>query len=309
MTATVAVIIPTYNRAAVLARAIESALAQKVDGCEIIVVDDGSTDTTDAAVARYAGTPIRLIHQANRGPAAARNAGVRETDAAWIAFLDSDDEWLDGKLAAQLEQATAAGADWAVCGHETITSDGRRVERPAPLPRTAVDLQRQLLANEAIATDTVLVRRALFERCGGFDEALPTAEDVDLYLRLAATAPLVADPAIRCRVHIRPDGTVAHHGRIARAACRREVFARCKGHLVDRRLRRDRRAALAREALDLARLHLADGARAAAARWLVRSLPGGLDVDRLKVAGECLLGTERYDRQSARVKGVARLWR
>ncbi len=311
MTATVAVIIPTYNRAAVLGRSIESALAQDVDGCEIVVVDDGSTDATDAAVARYAGTPVRLIRQANRGPAAARNAGVRATDAPWIAFLDSDDEWLDGKLAAQLKQATAAGADWAVCSHETITLDHRCVERPAPLPRTALDLQRQLLDNisEAIATDTVLVRRAVFERCGGFDEALPVAEDVDLYLRLAATAPFVADPAVRCRVHIQHDGTVAHHGRIARALCRREVFARCKGYLVDRRLRRDRRAALAREAFDLARSHLAEGARAEAARWLARSLAGGLDAARLKVALECLLGSDCYDRQSARVKGVARLWR
>ena len=309
MKPTVAVIIPTYNRAAVLGRAINSALGQDVDGCEIVVVDDGSTDTTDAVLAKYAGAPVRLIRQANRGPAAARNAGVRETDAPWIAFLDSDDEWLGGKLAAQLAQATAAGAAWAVCGHETITPDGRRVERPWPLPGTALELQRQLLANEAIATDTVLIRRAAFERCGGFDQRLATAEDVDLYLRLAATAPFVADPAIRCRVHIQRDGTVARHGRIARAACRREVFARCGKHLVDRRLRRDRRCALAREALALAKLHLADGARAEAARWLARSLAGGLDAARLKVALECLLGSDCYDRQSARVKGVARLWR
>jgi hypothetical protein len=66
---------------------------------------------------------------------------------------------------------------------------------------------------------------------------------------------------------------------------------------------------MAREALELAKLHLADGARAEAARWLTRSLSGGLDAERLKVALECLLGTDRYDRQSARLKGVARLWR
>jgi glycosyltransferase involved in cell wall biosynthesis len=309
MRATVAAIIPTYNRAAVLARAIDSALAQDVAGREVVVVDDGSADATDAVLARYAGAPVRLLRQANRGPAAARNVGVRSTGAAWIAFLDSDDEWLPGKLAAQLDQATAAGVGWAVCGHETITPEGRCIARPEPLPRTALELQRQVLANEAIATDAVLVRRDVFDRCGGFDESLKTAEDVDFYLRLAATAPFAADPAVRCRVHIQRDGTVARYGRIARAACRRAVFHRCEGHLVDRRLRPDRRRALAREAIDLAKLHLADGARAEAMAWLMRSLGGGLDVDRLKVALECLLGTERYDRHSARVKGVARLWR
>ena len=177
------------------------------------------------------------------------------------------------------------------------------------MPVDAVDMQRQILDNIAVQTDSVIVARDLLETLGGFDERLHTAEDVELFLRCAAATRPVFLEEVFVDVYLGDDGTVRRYGRIARAACRREVFLRCGRHLVDRRLRHDRRRALAREALELARLHLADGARAEAARWLIRSVGGGLDADRLKVALECLLGTERYDRHSARAKGVARLWR
>jgi len=309
MAASVSVIIPTYNRAEVLDRAIASAVAQKIDGMEILVVDDGSTDPTGELVRRYDPTVVRYLHQTNRGPAGARNAGVRAATGPWLAFLDSDDEWFPGKLVAQLRQVADAGAGWAVCGHVTRTPDGREVPRPMLMPRTPLQMQAQLLANHAVATDTVLVRRRVFEQVGGFDESLRTAEDVDLYLRLAAAAPFAADDEPRCRVHITGNGTVNLCGRLARTKCLRRVFGECRSHLVARSLYRDRRHAMGREALELARLHLAEGRRLQALGWLARSAGGGFDSRQVKLLAECLLGTDRYDRGSARIKGTVRLWR
>ncbi|MBE3604183.1 glycosyltransferase family 2 protein, partial [bacterium] len=97
--ARVSAVIPVYNGAATIARAVASVLAQRYDGAvETIVVDDGSTDSTRAILAGF-GDHIRTIHQPNRGPAAARNVGARLAAGEYLAFLDADDEWMPEKLA------------------------------------------------------------------------------------------------------------------------------------------------------------------------------------------------------------------
>src|ERR1043166_1854397 len=100
----VSVVLPTYNRAHTLARAVRSVLAQSHRHLEIVVVDDGSTDATVALVQKLAleDPRVRLVQQANRGPAAARNTGVRQARGEFVAFQDSDDEWLVEKLERQL---------------------------------------------------------------------------------------------------------------------------------------------------------------------------------------------------------------
>lgn len=102
----ISVVIPVYNRAAFIAEAIDSVLIQNVEGVEIIVVDDGSTDTSADVVAGY-GDRVRLIRQENAGCAAARNTGIEASRGTWIAALDSDDYWLPGKLVAQLRDLAA----------------------------------------------------------------------------------------------------------------------------------------------------------------------------------------------------------
>ena len=97
------VIIPTYNRASFVTKAVDSVLRQTFKDYEIIVVDDGSTDTTTQALEQY-GRAITIIHQVNNGVSAARNAGIRKATGRWIAFLDSDDEWKENYLARQSEQ-------------------------------------------------------------------------------------------------------------------------------------------------------------------------------------------------------------
>src|SRR5215469_12096747 len=106
----VTAVIPTYNRSGFLPRAIDSVLSQTAAVDEIIVVDDGSTDATRSVVQSY-GDRIKYIYQTNRGVSAARNRAVAEAKTEWIAFLDSDDEWLPLKTASQLEIARSQGAD------------------------------------------------------------------------------------------------------------------------------------------------------------------------------------------------------
>ena len=116
--ARVSVVITTYNYERFVAAAIESVLRQTVRPDEIVVVDDGSTDATAAVVARYAARGVRYIRQANAGPGAARNRGIRETRGDLIAFLDADDRWLPDKLARQLAHLRRYPAAGLVTGGE-----------------------------------------------------------------------------------------------------------------------------------------------------------------------------------------------
>jgi glycosyltransferase involved in cell wall biosynthesis len=111
--APVSVVIPTYNRQDLLGRAIESVLKQTVPVSEIIVIDDGSTDATRELARAYRDS-IRYVYQENRGTAAARNRGIRESRFQWVAFLDHDDEWLPEQIALQLH-ALAQGPQAVLC--------------------------------------------------------------------------------------------------------------------------------------------------------------------------------------------------
>jgi glycosyltransferase involved in cell wall biosynthesis len=192
------VIIPTYNRAAVLPRAIESALTQTLPTCEVIVVDDGSTDATPAVVTRY-GRRIRCIRQENAGAAAARNCGIEAAAGDWLAFLDSDDEWLPEKLARQAQRLeTFSHLGWCACGSETCEGPERR---PSTLPHAAAwELARTgyfedyfTAASRGVRFPTpgMVVETRLAKEVGGFDAQLTEAEDLDLWGRIALLAPAI----------------------------------------------------------------------------------------------------------------------
>ena len=115
----VSVVLPAYNRAGAIRGAVESVLRQSFTNFELIVVDDCSTDATAAEVAEIADPRVRLIrHAENRGASAARNTGIREARGPWVAFQDSDDEWLPLKLEKQMARLMAPGAEYvaAYCG-------------------------------------------------------------------------------------------------------------------------------------------------------------------------------------------------
>jgi glycosyltransferase involved in cell wall biosynthesis len=200
----VSVVIPTFNRAHIVTRAIDSVLAQTYCPCEILVVDDGSSDNTADVLQSYADR-IVYIRQKNSGPAAARNRGIRESKGEFIAFLDSDDVWLGTKIERQATLLQRAGQHVPCCLCNSI------LEMPTCQGRTAFDMARlnlsepqglclnpaAILATRFILfVQSVMVRRSFLLDCGGFDEHLWLMEDHDLALRLALRGPwaLVKEP-------------------------------------------------------------------------------------------------------------------
>ena len=177
MDSTVSVIIPAYNAANYVVRAVESALAQTHPPAEILVVDDGSKDRTAEVVAAMA-PPVRLIRKENGGPASARNLGAREARGSWLALLDADDWWFPDKLRLQLQTAAEPGVGMVHC-----LPDHRDAVVP---PVIGFDL---LWARNLIINSSVLLRRDAFEELGGFNEAreLISVEDYNFWLRFAAS--------------------------------------------------------------------------------------------------------------------------
>jgi glycosyltransferase involved in cell wall biosynthesis len=171
------VVIPTYNRRAMVREAVDSVLAQLGADFEVIVVDDGSTDGTSTVLAAELGDCIRLLTTDNRGVSAARNLGVAGGSGELIAFLDSDDRWLPGKLAAQVAlmrdrphvEICQTEEIWFRNGRHVNPCDHHRKPDGAIFERS-LDLC-------LVSPSAVMMRRSLFERVGGFDESLPACED------------------------------------------------------------------------------------------------------------------------------------
>ena len=183
----VSVIIPTYNRRAMVREAIDSVLAQTATSFELIVVDDGSTDGTGEDLARVGAERADIIHverMANRGPAAARNRGVAMARAPLVAFLDSDDTWLPKKLARHLEFMRENPGCAISQTDETWIRNGRRVNPGLRHRKRAGDFFVESLRTCLISPSALLMRKELFDSIGGFDEDMRAAEDYDLWLRI-----------------------------------------------------------------------------------------------------------------------------
>ncbi|HKN12196.1 MAG TPA: glycosyltransferase family A protein [Candidatus Binatus sp.] len=183
MTPEVSVIIPTYNRRAMLLEAIDSVLAQSANALELIVIDDGSTDGTAEHLTLLAKN-IRFEHIDHRGPAAARNRGVAMARAPLIAFLDSDDLWAPAKLERQLVFMRTNPACAISQTNEIWIRNGRRVAPGVRHCKRAGDIFIDSLRTCLITTSAVMMRIDLFRSLGGFDEIMTAAEDYDLWLRI-----------------------------------------------------------------------------------------------------------------------------
>ncbi len=202
----VSVVIPTFNRAGVVPRAIDSVLGQTYRPVEVVVVDDGSTDDTPQVLQGY-GDAIVPVVQANAGPSAARNRGVRESRGDLVAFLDSDDLWLATKLQRQVDLLQHAGADVPCCLCDTRMrmAEGRE-QTSFQIARLTLGEPQGLWVNPALVLATrfvlfcqaALIRRRFLLDCGGFDERLWLMEDHDLALRLALRGPwaVIRDPLV-----------------------------------------------------------------------------------------------------------------
>ena len=184
MTPEVSVIIPTYNRAAMVLEAIDSVLAQSATGFELIVIDDGSTDGTAEHLARRLDKTIRIERIDHRGPAAARNRGVALGRAPLIAFLDSDDLWSATKLERQLAFMRANPGCAISQTNEIWIRNGRRVNPGLRHRKRAGDIFTDSLRTCLISMSATIMRTNLFRSLGGFDEVMAAAEDYDLWLRI-----------------------------------------------------------------------------------------------------------------------------
>lgn len=183
---TASVIIPTYNRAGTLARAIESVLRQTLDDLELLVVDDGSTDDTPLVLEGFSdGRLVYLRHPHNRGQSAARNTGIRASNGTFIAFLDSDDLWQPTALARQVDalKASPPTTGVAVCGR--IKVDETSGTRREVMPQFEGEIFEQTLALKWVPSTVTLLVKSELLRETMFDEMLPTLEELDLCIRLS----------------------------------------------------------------------------------------------------------------------------
>lgn len=187
--ARISVVIPAYNSARTLDRALSSVRRQTLLPGETLVVDDCSTDDTPRIVAAYADIGARLITLTQRGGASnARNVGVRAAKGEFVAFLDADDEWLEAKLERQLAIIAAdAQMSFVSCRAKLLGVNGYiigSIHDGVPVA-TGGEAWRALLAHNFIATPCVMARRDTLLQLGGFDTSLPIAEDQDMWIRLA----------------------------------------------------------------------------------------------------------------------------
>ena len=192
----VSVIIPAWNAARTLPRAVDSVLAQTWAELEVIVVDDGSVDGTLNVLGGY-GNQLRVVSQANGGPSSARNRGLSEARGQYVAFLDSDDHWLPEKLERQVALLdTRLEIGFCSTATTVVDSQGKPV-RDWPCWNDRAALLETLFMQSALvsgSTSGVLARRELLLESGGFDEHLCGFEDPDLWIRLAARTGYVCIP-------------------------------------------------------------------------------------------------------------------
>ena len=202
----VSVIIPTYNRSQKVARAIQSVLDQSFGDLEIIVVDDGSTDDTYQCLDRLRSSITYIRQLVNRGVSAARNRGIKSSLAPWIAFLDSDDYWLKDKLQVQMEFLHRNSGSVACQTEEIWIRGGRRVNPRRRHRKPSGDIFKQSLKLCLVSPSSVMVKRALFDEVGLFDETLQAAEDYDLWLRISCRYPVhLIDRALTVKEGGHPD--------------------------------------------------------------------------------------------------------
>jgi glycosyltransferase involved in cell wall biosynthesis len=188
----VSVVIPTYNRADLVGRAIKGVLTQTFSDFELIVVDDGSTDHTVEVVERFQDPRVRLLRlPENRGVSRARNEGIRVSRGELVAFLDHDDEWLPRKLELQVACLRANNDPWTTvvyCRGRREIDGTTKSSRQRARPLREGEVFDHLLAGWMPGTSQFVVKRSVLVDIGGFDEELAGSEHWDLWPRLAQAA-------------------------------------------------------------------------------------------------------------------------
>ena len=179
----ISVVIPTYNRIELLKRSIDSVINQTIKPSEIIIVDDGSNDGTEAMVKNKYDS-LKLITQKNKGASAARNSGIKASSGEWICFLDSDDEWKNDKLEKQITAATNNSDYKFFHSNEIWIKNGKRINQKKKHKKYGGDIFKKCLDMCRISPSSVLIEKNIFEEIGFFNENLVVCEDYELWLRI-----------------------------------------------------------------------------------------------------------------------------
>ena len=186
----ISVIIPTYNRKKTLARAIQSVINQSLSPFEILIIDDGSNDGTEEWVKENFQN-IKYIYQNNHGVSSARNIGIENANGDWVAFLDSDDEWLPNKLYEQVKAIDSNPEMKFFHTNEIWIRNGIRVNQMKKHKKYGGYIFEKCLDICRISPSSVLIQKEVFEIIGIFDESLRVCEDYDLWLRITSKYPVV----------------------------------------------------------------------------------------------------------------------
>jgi glycosyltransferase involved in cell wall biosynthesis len=204
----ISVIIPAYNRSSTIARSVQSVLVQTFQDFEIIVIDDGSTDTTREVVQKIADKRIHLIcHHGNQGAAVARNTGMQAATGEYIAWLDSDDEWLPEKLDIQLQALNLSASNARACYTAYELFDGGQSRLYIP---EHTDYKKLFLRCDQAPGSSLLFERSILQEIGYLDTSLRRYEDWDWLLRYCSKYCLVAIDQPLTRVYFTPDRSSAH---------------------------------------------------------------------------------------------------
>tara|TARA_B100001250_G_scaffold317642_1_gene280088 strand:- start:277 stop:1137 length:861 start_codon:yes stop_codon:yes gene_type:complete len=196
----ISVIIPAYNRKHTLPRALDSVLAQSYQPFEIILIDDGSTDgTINLIKSKYPSIKLLESHETSKslkdyspkGVSVARNVGIKQSKGDWIAFLDSDDEWIPDKLTKQVQLVNKSRGSVFCHTNEIWIRDGVRVNQGKKHQKYGGYIFKECLDICRISPSSALIDKSIFEDIGLFDESLKVCEDYDLWLRITSNYPVL----------------------------------------------------------------------------------------------------------------------
>ena len=275
--ATVSVVLPTFNRLRFLRPAVESVYAQTFTDWELIVADDGSDLETRQYLHSLANHPrVTVVWLSHTGrPAIVRNAALRGAGGEYVAFLDSDDLWAPTKLERQIEMLrTRVNCRWSYTGFLPVDARGdllpEGARQPWWVPYEGDIFEQVATGRAAIRTPSVLATRQLVAQAGGFDEAMPSAEDYDLWLRLALASEvaIVDEPLVYVRHHDENQSREWENAFVGR-----DRSLSLSQQLVGSRRRSLLRKERMRNALKLAATHARLGARAGMVHALYKSAP------------------------------------
>jgi glycosyltransferase involved in cell wall biosynthesis len=264
--ATISVIIPTYNRAHLLKKSIDSVLNQTYANLEVIVIDDNSSDNTDEVLNRYNDERIRYIkNKVNRGASDARNQGIEIARGEYLTFLDSDDELFVDKLEKQVTKFSGLSNKYGLvyCGYCFVSSEKGEIEEHI-FPELYGNVYSNLLTRNIFPIHAPVVKRECFKKCGIFDTSLPACEDWDIWIRVARHYEFAFVPEILAKYYI--------HGKQKSTEMESVVLAREKIVEKYRRELHHRPHVLARHQKEIALLYCLNDEPAKGRKYFLSSI-------------------------------------